>query len=171
MRFATRMLEDREPVREARREGRQDTSGRATRVAQRPRFGCAGSRFVRRSCDALRDAGFWKSAVGQRGTPRGSPDTSGRATRVARRSGRRIHELLRLASFLRRFATGDFGDRESVREERREGRQERRDAAESRTSGEVAPRPRLGSRRPRVGAVISVRPRRGVRSSIKGTGS
>ena len=36
------------------------------------------------------------------------------------------HELLRLA-LLAALRNGDFGDRQSVREERREGRQERRD--------------------------------------------
>ena len=35
------VLEEREPIREERREAR-GTSGRATRGAQRPRFGCAG---------------------------------------------------------------------------------------------------------------------------------
>ena len=35
------VIEEREPARDARREAR-DASGRAARVAQRPRFGCAG---------------------------------------------------------------------------------------------------------------------------------
>ena len=130
---------DRQSVREERREGRQerrdDRQEVARRSGRRPRVvtPCA-------SCGASR-RGFWRSAVGQRGTSRGSPGTSRRSTRgrEERRDDRQEsrsdrggdHELLRLA-LLAALRDGDFGDRQSVREERREGRQERRRSTEAR---------------------------------------
>ncbi len=148
---------DRQSVREERREDRRE----ARRSGRRPRIvtPCA-------YCGASR-RGFWRPAVGQRGTSRRS--TRGREERRDDRREARgdqggDHELLRLAA-LAALRDGDFGDRQSVREERREDRQEgaRNVGTSDESCSATAIRIETTAGRWRV----SVRPRNGVRSLIE----
>ncbi len=125
---------DRQSVREERREGRQESrddrqeGARHVGMSDKRRAAigeATTSCYALRYCGASR-RGFWRSAVGQRGTSRGSPGKSRRSTRgrEERRDERQEargdrggdHELLRLA-LIAALRNGDFGDRQSVREE------------------------------------------------------
>ena len=135
-RSETTAREGRQASRDDRQEGRKRRVGMSDK--RRTAIGETTAGWGALRCCGAARPGFWRSAVGQRGTRArvarqvATIDKRGAEARrderqEARGNGGDDHELLRLALVPGRIRDRDFGDRQSVREDRREGRQASRD--------------------------------------------